>query len=424
MKKVCVVGLGYVGLPLAVLLVTKGYDVLGSDIDERKVALVNKGISPIKDDYLEQELPLVKGNLHASLDERLMRDAEAVVVCVPTPIYEENHQPDLRPLISATESIARNARKGQLISIESTIAPGTCRTVVKPILESKGFVCDTDFFLCHCPERIDPGNRKYQLKDLPRVLGATSKDGLEKARAFYSSFIEAGIHPVSTIDAAEAAKIVENTFRDVNIAFVNELARSFAHLGIDVVEVIRAASTKPFGFLPHYPGAGVGGHCIGVDPYYLIEAGEAAGFSYDFLKLARKINNSMPLYTVERAVEGLNDLGLAIRGTTITVLGLAYKGNVDDMRESPALKVIDELKRRGAVLSVYDPYLPAKSTVASIDKALQASCLVLCTNHDEFVQLDAHRFKDAGVKVVIDGRNCLNKQALVDIGIIYKGIGR
>lgn len=422
-KKVCIIGLGYVGLPLAILLASKGYPVLGFDRDKEKVDLIQKGISPIQDKYLKEELPKVIKNIKVSDNESIVSLADIIVICVPTPVDESNH-PDLGPLISASEAISTNMKPGQIVSVESTIAPGTCRKVVKPILEKSKLICDKDFYLVHCPERIDPGNKTFFLKDLPRVIGSTSKEGLEKGREFYSSFLEKPLFLVSSIEVAEASKIVENTFRDINIAFVNELAKSFSIMGIDTFEVVRAASTKPFAFLPHYPGIGVGGHCISVDPYYLIDAGESAGFSYSFLKLAREINNSMPLYTVEKVVEGLNEIGKPVKGTKITVLGVAYKANVDDYRESPSLEIIKELKKRGANLIVYDPYIPKLSNTFSLDEALKTDCVILCTAHEEFKSINSKKLSECGVKLVIDGRNCFNSQDIINEGIIYKGIGK
>ncbi len=426
MKKACVIGLGYVGLPVAVRLAQAGYSVIGYDIDKRRVLLTNQGKSHIKDEYLSDELPRVKENVHASTDEHVIKDADFVIVCVPTPI-DHRQQPDLAPLIHSSEAIARNMKENQLISIESTIAPGTCRGIVKPILEKNGFHCDKDFYLAHCPERIDPGNKQYKLADLPRVLGATSDGGLEKALAFYESFITAPITKVSTIETAEMIKITENTFRDVNIAFVNELACSIDTMGleIDIMEVIDGAATKPFGFKPHYPGTGVGGHCIAVDPWYLIQKGQDAGYPYHFLRLTREINDRMPLYTVNKVIEGLNDCSKAIKGTKITVLGVAYKKNIDDSRESPSHRVIKELYALGADMIVYDPFIPEKSTVGNLEAALQSECIVVCTDHDQFkLYIDAKKLKEAGVKVVIDGRNCLDKKSILASGIIYKGIGR
>lgn len=422
-RKICVIGLGYVGLPLAILLSEKGYTVFGFDTNLEKVNLIRKGISPINDEYLISTLPKVVNNLIVSDKDSIISLADVVVVCVPTPI-DENHRPDLGPLISASKSISKNMREGQLISIESTIAPGTCRKIIQPILEESKLLCDKNFYMVHCPERFDLGNKTFSLKDLPRVLGSTSKEGLEKGGEFYSSFLEKPPFLGSSIEVAEASKIIENTFRDINIAFVNELAKSFGVIGIDTFEVIRAASTKPFAFLPHYPGIGVGGHCIGVDPYYLIDAGESVGYSHSFLKLARDINKSMPLYTVEKIAEGLNEVGKSINETKITILGVAYKPNVDDHRESPSLEIIKELKKRGARVLIYDPYLPQFSNTSSLDDALKTDCVVLCTAHDGFKEITPQKLVDSGVKVVVDGRNFFDKESILKAGMIYRGIGK
>ncbi|GAG58958.1 unnamed protein product [marine sediment metagenome] len=312
----------------------------------------------------------------------------------------------------------------QIVIIESTVAPRTCREIAKPILEQSGFKIGKDIYLAHCPERIDPENKKWTIEKISRVIGAISNKGLEKATIFYESIIDAPIIKLSSIEAAEAIKIVENTFRDINIAFVNELAKSFDKLEIDVLEVIEGASTKPFAFMPHYPGCGVGGHCISIDPYYLIEKAKSKGFEHRFLELARSINKSMPEYTILRTIEGLNEIGRSIKNTKITVLGISYKPNIDDMRESPSFEIISKLKKMGAELKIYDPYLKELSTVNSLEDALCSECIVLITAHNEFIKMNIEKLKQKGIKVIIDGRNCLDKNKIKNNGIIYKGIGR
>ena len=422
-KTICIIGLGYVGLPLACQVAAKGYNVYGFDVNKEIVDKTNAGICHMKDDELQIKLSQAKGKLTATTDASILKQCNIIIVCVPTPVYH-NFSPNLEYIRSSAEAIAKHIKKGDLIVIESTIYPGTIEEIVLPILEKSGLNVGTDFHLAHCPERIDPGNKRWTIANLPRVVGGTTQEATDAAHAFYSSIIDASITKLSCVKVAEATKIVENTFRDINIAFVNELAKSFDHLNIDVVEVIKGAATKPFAFLPHFPGAGVGGHCISIDPYYLIERAKENGFTHNFLVLAREINNSMPHYTIQRTIVGLNQINKSVKGTKITVLGVSYKPNVDDHRESPSFKVIEELKKLGANLQIYDPYLPKFSTVRTLQEALQAECLVLVTAHKEFLQIDLERAKSAGVKLIIDGRNCLDKNKIKSLGIVYKGIGR
>ena len=422
-KTVCVVGLGYVGLPLLCLCIEKGFKAYGFDINEKSVGLINKGKSPIKDKFLEEKIDNLKDKIDVSTNPEVIGKADVIIICVPTPI-DAQYNPNLKPLQSAAETVSKEIKKGDLVVIESTVFPGTTEEIVKPILEECGLKAGEDFYLAYCPERVDPGNKKWNVNNLPRVIGALSERGLREAAEFYRSITTSDVLELNSVKAAEATKIMENTFRDVNIAFVNEMAKSFDKMGIDITEVIKGASTKPFAFMPHWPGCGVGGHCIKVDPYYLISKAKENGFTHRFLNLAREINNSMPHYTVEKVVDGLNEAGKSVRNTKITVLGVAYKGGVDDVRQSPALEIIDELKKLGADLKVFDPYLLEKSDVKNLDEALNAECLVLVTDHPEFKAIKPEKIKEKGIKVVIDGKNCLDKKGLISLGIIYKGIGR
>lgn len=424
MTKVCVIGLGYVGLPLACLCARKGYEVYGYDVDSNKVDLINRKVSPIKDDELENSLKLV--DVKATTDSSVIGSSDVVFVCVPTPI-KENHVPDLRFVEGAVETVCKNLNPGQLVIIESTIHPGTCEEVIMPIFDKFGFKHGENFFLAHCPERIDPGNKKWNVENIPRVVGGLSSEATNKAVELYRNILASGVDvmALSSIKAAEAVKITENTFRDVNIAFVNELAMSFDKLGIDVTEVIKGASTKPFAFMPHWPSCGVGGHCIPVDPYYLIEQAKSKGFDHSFLSLARSINKKMPEYSVARLEEALLSVGKSITGAKIGVLGLAYKGNVDDTRESPAFEVIELLQNKGAEVFVFDPYLLEKSHVSRVDDMLnKVEVLFLVTEHNEFKSFDFSKLNGSSVKIVIDGKNCLDKNIVETQGIIYKGIGR
>ncbi|NTW15135.1 MAG: nucleotide sugar dehydrogenase [Candidatus Moranbacteria bacterium] len=422
-RSVCVIGLGYVGLPIAVRAVERGYSVSGVDLDERKISLINEGKSPIEDKTLSEELP--KFPFEATADPTVISNADIILICVPTPV-DDLYNPDLGPVRGAVSMIAKHARKGSLVVLESTVNPGVSEEVISPMLTEAGFSVGTDIHLAHCPERINPGDAKWSVKNIPRVVGSTSAEGLDRAVAFYGSIVDGEIRPMKSIREAEAVKIVENSFRDINIAFVNELAKSFDQLGIDVKDVIQGAATKPFSFMPHFPSCGVGGHCIPVDPYYLIERAKQSGFDHRFLKLAREINNSMPSYTVELLQDTLNELEKPLKGTRIGVLGLAYKPNIDDLRESPAEDVIHELRRHGAVVTTFDPHVPRLSDVSSLDELLDRSdALVLATAHKEFLdEITPQRLADAGITAFVDGQNAFDRDAMRAAGIAYKGIGR
>lgn len=419
---VAIVGLGYVGLPLATLAARKGHRVVGIDISEKKVASINDGISPFFDEELSRQLQETK--LRADTDFARVRDAEIIVVCVPTPVRDD-HSPDLVPLEKACEGILPHLSQGSLVIIESTVNPGICDTVVLPILESTGLKAGVDFELSHCPERVNPGDADWHVENIHRVAGSYTDRGLERTLAFYGSILTGSIRPMRSLKEAEAVKIVENTFRDINIAFVNELAMSFDKLGIDVVNVIDAASTKPFAFMPHYPSCGVGGHCIPVDPYYLIAEGRRNGFEHEFLSLARSINNRMPVFTVDLLERALQERGIALAGSRIAVLGLAYKGGIDDMRESPSHSIIAEIRTRNAKPIAYDPFVLHASDVQTLEEALAgAHGAIVATPHGVFKELTPALFRKSGVQVVIDGKNCLSKETFLDAGIAYRGIGR
>lgn len=421
-QTVCVVGLGYVGLPMAVRSIEVGYTTYGFEPDKRKVELINKGKSPIEEKYLKVNLP--KFTPKASSDEKILRKADIILICVPTPV-DEKYYPVLTPIIEATESIVRNFKKGSLVVLESTVNPGVSEEVIKPIFEKAGYKIGKDVFIAHCPERVNPGDSKWTVANLPRIVGSFDKKGLAMALAYYKKITTGEVRPMKTIREAEAVKITENSFRDINIAFVNELARSFERMGIDVKDVILGAATKPFAFMPHFPSCGVGGHCIPVDPYYLIERAKETGFDHKFLKIAREINNSMPSYTVELLQDALNEIGLPMKGTAVGVLGIAYKADVDDIRESPSLKIQKIVKDHKADLLTFDPHIKKKSTEKSLAAILKKSqAIILVTDHREFRSIDPKTFKRCGIKVIIDGKNCLDKRAIERLGILYKGIGR
>lgn len=421
-KKVGVVGLGYVGLPVALQAMEKGFDVVGVDLDEYKIKKIKAGESPFMEEFIEKRLDLLK-KLPVSTKATALKKCDIVVVCVPTPI-DKSYYPDLGPVKGSIKAIIKNLGKNQLIIIESTINPGVCEEVIEPMFAEKGLKEGKDYYLAHCPERIDPGNEKWNVTNIPRVVGSMSQKGLDLAKDFYEKIVDGEIRPMKTIRSAEAVKVVENSFRDVNIAFVNELAQSFDRMGIDVKDVIDGAATKPFAFLAHYPSRGVGGHCIPVDPYYLIEEAKRKGFDHQFLSTARKINNYMPIYTVKLLQDALNEVEKSIKNTVVGVMGLSYKANIDDLRESPAFKIIEELKSKGAKVITFDPYCEDKSDVKALEKLLEKSeALILVTNHQEFLNKE-DLFKKYKIKAIVDGTNALNGDKIKKLGIKYHGIGR
>lgn len=422
-KDIVIIGLGYVGLPLALLASRKGHKVTGIVKNPEKAELINNRKSPIQDEKLIEDLK--NTTLTATTDYEVIKTASIIIICVPTPVHE-NNMPDLEPVISASTNTAKNLQKGQTVILESTVNPGVSEEVILPILEKiSGLKGGIDFHLVHCPERINPGDPKWNVENISRVIGSVDPEGLRIATDFYESILTGTVKQMNTIKEAEACKVVENSFRDINIAFVNELALSFEKLGIDVKNVIDGAATKPFAFLAHYPSCGVGGHCIPVDPYYLIEYAKKNGFNHDFLSLARRINKSMPEHTASLVVKGLNQVKMAINGARVAVLGLAYKANIDDDRESPSYDIIRHLQEFGAEVVSYDPYVLKKSTAQNLEEALDGSvAVVIATNHKEFVALMPEELLTKGVKVVIDGKNCLPKDIYVNSKLVYKGIGR
>jgi len=420
---IAVIGLGYVGLPLALLADRKGYHVTGIDTSNEKVAHIRQRKVPFADAELTEGLRV--SSLDVTMDFAKVKKADIVIICVPTPV-DEARMPDLRPIENAARAVSVHLRKGHLVILESTVNPGVSENVILPILEkNSGLKAGSDFSIAHCPERINPGDMRWNVANIPRVVGALDEKGLQKSLEFYSSLIDASVKPMRSLKEAEAVKIVENAFRDINIAFVNELAMSFTRLGIDVLNVIEGAATKPFAFLPHYPGCGVGGHCIPVDPYYLIEHAKKNGFDHELLSRARKINSTMPAFTVERLDAALKEKGETLRGTSVAVLGLAYKPEIDDCRESPAFGIIEELEKHGANVISFDPFVPEQSTHKSLEEALfSAHAVIIATGHHIFRNLTPEVFINHGVKVVVDGRNCLPKEQFENSSIVYRGIGR
>lgn len=423
-KAVAVIGLGYVGLPLAVRASERGYDVVGFDIDERKITALKQGKQIFKDAYLKENQK--RFPIMATSDPKDIERADIHIICVPTPV-DERRQPDLKPVIGASETVAKHCKKGVLVVLESTVNPYVSEEVVKPIFEEYGFTVGKDVFISHCPERINPGDPKWDVTNIPRVVGSFDQKGLRMSLDFYRSIVDADIRPMKSIREAEATKILENSFRNVNIAFVNEIAMSFDKLGIDVKDVIQGASTKPFAFMAHYPSCGIGGHCIPVDPHYLVERAKQSGFDHVFLRHAIETNDNMPAYAVDRLQDALNKKKVAMNGTTIGVLGLAYKADIDDLRESPALEVIKHLKEHKAKVESYDPYLPKLSTVKSLEALLKKSdALFIATNHKEFIEaLTPALLKKHKIKAILDGKNCLDRDLFMkEKSFIYRGIGR
>ncbi|HPU02207.1 MAG TPA: nucleotide sugar dehydrogenase, partial [Bacillota bacterium] len=354
--RVCVVGLGYVGLPFAVEKAKVGFTVIGIDQNPRRAQQVNAGISYITDVPSSELEPLVqKGLIKAVTDFSLASTADVIVICVPTPLTR-NQVPDLQYVISVTENIARHLRPGQLISLESTTYPGTTEEVLLPLLQRSGLKVEEDYFLCHSPERVDPGNKRYTTKNTNKVVGGVGPHSLEVAQAFYEQTIE-HVVPVSSARAAEMVKVFENTFRAVNIALVNELAILCDKMGLNVWEVLDAAFTKPFGILPFYPGPGVGGHCIPIDPHYLEWKAREYGFTTRFIGLAGEINRRMPEFVREKVHRTLNEVGKAVSRSKILFIGMAYKKDLGDCRESPAIRVAELLLEDKAEVLYHDPHV-------------------------------------------------------------------
>jgi len=356
--KTAIVGLGYVGLPLSLQFARSGVTVLGLDVDAAKVDALHTGKSYIKHIPSEAVAEVVKaGTFSATSDFSRVREADAVIICVPTPL-NKNREPDISFIIDTGRSIAPYLQKGSLVVLESTTYPGTTDEDLRAVLEvGSGMEAGRDFHLAFSPEREDPGNPNSNVAIIPKIVGGYTPSCLEKAVALYSKAVKTVV-PVSSCRAAEATKLLENTFRSVNIALVNELKMVYSAMGIDVWEVINAAKTKPFGFMPFYPGPGLGGHCIPIDPFYLTWKAREFGQNTRFIELAGEVNTSMPTYVVHRVADALNDRHKAIKGSSILVLGLAYKPNVDDERESPSYVLMEMLKERGAKVAYYDPYVP------------------------------------------------------------------
>ena len=410
-----ILGLGYVGLPLAREFATAGIKVLGFDIDDKKVKVLNAGRSIIKHIPHEQVKSMVKsGKFSATSDMSQLKKPDAILICVPTPLTK-NREPDMQYIESSSRMIAKSLRKGQLVVLESSTYPGTTRELMKPILEQTGLVAGKDFHLAFSPEREDPGNKNYTTKTIPKVVGGLTPKCCELARRIYSLAIQTLV-PVSSLEAAEAAKILENTYRCINIAMVNELKMLFDRMGIDVWEVIRAAATKPFGYHPFYPGPGLGGHCIPIDPFYLTWKARQYHMTTRFIELAGEINTDMPHYVITRTMEAMNARRKSLNGAKVLILGLAYKPDIDDVRESPSLELIELLRGKGARVDYNDPYIPQTHKMREYNlqmtsKKLTAAMLkkydvvLISTNHSDY----NYKWIVKNARLVVDTRNaCVN----------------
>jgi len=405
--RVGVVGLGYVGLPLAVEFANAGFHVTGIDVQASKVERLNSGDSYIQDIPTDVLRPLVKdGFIRATTDFAAVRDLDTIDICVPTPL-RKTKDPDMSYIVSACEEIAKHFTPGKLVILESTTYPGTTDELLLPMLAKDGLKVGEDFFLCFSPERVDPGNPTYQTRNIPKVVGGVTPACTEMGASFYRQALE-NVVPVSSTVSAEMAKLLENTFRMINIGLVNELAMMCDRMGINVWEVIDAAATKPFGFMPFYPGPGLGGHCIPIDPFYLSWKSKQAGIEARFIELAGQINGQMPHFVVGKVQDALNDRAKPVKGSHVHVLGVAYKRNIDDMRESPALDVILLLQRLGARVTFSDPYVPSvrldggSLEASPVDAGVAAAdCVVIITDHSNFDYEAIHE----KAKLIVDTRN-------------------
>jgi UDP-N-acetyl-D-glucosamine dehydrogenase len=415
--RVGVIGLGYVGLPLVKTFLQKGFRVTGFDIDQKKVDMLNRGRSYIRHiSAAELKDFLGRKKFKASSDFRGLRDVDAILICVPTPL-DGHGSPDLSYVLNSTITVAEHIRKGQLVILESTTYPGTTDDEMLPILEAGGLRGGRDFFLAFSPEREDPGNKNFSTATTPKVVGGLTPDCLRVAKALYDQIIVRTV-PVSSTKAAESTKLLENIFRSVNIALVNELKMIFDRMGIDVWEVIRAASSKPFGFMPFYPGPGLGGHCIPIDPFYLTWKAKEVDYQTKFIELAGEINTFMPYYVREKTVAALNDRGKSVKGAKVLVLGLAYKKDIDDSRESPSLKIISLFQKKGAKVSYNDPYIPKlvghreypgmELKSVPLTPALLRKCdaVVISTDHTSY----DYNWIVKHSRLVVDTRNAIKRR--------------
>ncbi len=409
-----IVGLGYVGLPLAVELARAGYRVLGFDVNPDVVDGLNEGHSHVKD-VTEAQLQKAMecGRFSATTDMARLAETDAISICVPTPLSKFK-DPDVSYIVAATEAVKKHLRRGQAIVLESTTYPGTTREILLPALESTGLTVGQDFFLAFSPERVDPGNPKYGTRNTPKVVGGITADCQRVAVALYQPAIDTLV-PVSTTEAAELVKLLENTFRSVNIGLVNEMAIVCDKLGVNVWEVIEAAATKPFGFMKFLPGPGLGGHCIPIDPHYLAWKMRGLNYKTRFIDLAGELNTEMPLFWVRKLSEALNSQGKAVQGASVLVLGVAYKRDIEDIRESPALDIIRLLEGQGAKVTYFDPHVPRfredghefRSVDLTPERVAAADCVMVVTDHSSV----DYRMIKRHAKLIVDTRNAIPREA-------------
>ncbi len=413
-----VIGLGYVGLPLLVEFASNGFAGTGFEVDENKARQINEGTSYIGDVSSRKLKEVVDAKrLRATTDFSHLGECDAIIICVPTPL-RKTKEPDVSYILAAAEQITKHLRRGQLIILESTTYPGTTNEVLLPMFEEKRMKLDEDFLLAFSPERVDPGNPQFQTHNIPKVVGGVTEDSTAVAAHLYSQIVN-DVHAVSSARVAEAAKLLENTFRAVNIGMANEMARLCYALNIDTWEVIRAAATKPFGFMPFYPGPGIGGHCIPLDPHYLSWKARQHGFDSRFIGLAEEVNSRMPEHVVQLVSDGLNDERKAMKGSNVLLLGVAYKKDINDVRESPALSIIDRLRAKGANVRYHDPFVaelrfddahtdstgePLNSVPLTNEELQAADCVIIVTDHSDI----DYKHVCSMVPLVVDTRNALN----------------
>ena len=413
-----VIGLGYVGLPLLVEFASKGFKATGFEVDESKAEQINAGTSYIGDVPSRKVQEVVDARrMQATTDFNHLGECDAIIICVPTPL-RKTKEPDISYILAASEEIAKRLRRGQVIVLESTTYPGTTDEVLLPMFEEKGLKLDEDFLLAFSPERVDPGNPSFLTHNIPKVVGGVTPDSTAVATHLYSHIVK-DVHGVSSARVAEAAKLLENTFRAVNIGMANEMARLCYALNIDTWEVIRAAATKPFGFMPFYPGPGIGGHCIPLDPHYLSWKARQHGFDSRFISLAEEVNSRMPEHVVQLVSDGLNDERKAMKGSNVLLLGVAYKKDVNDVRESPALSIIDRLRAKGANVRYHDPFVsevrfddahtdvsgePLNSVPLTDEELRAADCVIIVTDHSEI----DYKHVCSLAPLIVDTRNALN----------------
>lgn len=407
-----VVGLGYVGLPLAVEKAKAGFKTIGFDVQKSKVDMVNEGhnyIGDVVDDDLKKIVKM--GMLQATSDFSFVKNVDFIAICVPTPL-DKHQQPDISYVRSSAEAIAKHLKKGTMVVLESTTYPGTTEELLKPILESSGLKCGEDFYLGFSPERVDPGNKQFKTKNTPKVVGAIGDDAREVIASMYRAVLEGDVYEVSSPAVAEMEKILENTYRNINIGLANEMAILCNKMGIDYWEVVDAAKTKPYGFQAFYPGPGLGGHCIPLDPYYLSWKAREYGFHTSMIESSMMVNDRMPEYCVERSMAILNRHKKALNGSKVLVLGVAYKNDIDDYRESPAIRVIDELKKAGADVDFYDPWIAEYKDKGEIHRGIEGIDEKIIAAYDIVVITAAHSNVDydmiqANAKAIFDTRNAM-----------------